>query len=139
MALTREQGIALARAHVLAERNGDIAATLATLDDDPVYELLPAGRVMRGMDAARAYYEHFFARFRPLAVGSEMHAEWVNDVGVAQEYTITVKQPDGTRKRHRVVSILTFGERGLSGERVYASDELLRVMFGPAFERAVPD
>jgi len=138
MALTRQQGVALARAHVLAERDGDIEATLATLDADPLYELLPVGRALRGLDGARRYYEHFFASFRALAVSSELRGEWVNDVGLAHEYTIGVALPDGSRERHRLVAILTFGASGLAGERVYASERLLRLMFGPAFELAVP-
>jgi len=138
MVLAPEQGIVIARAHAAAERHGDIDATLATLDPDPVYELLPVGRVMRGMDAARRYYEHFFASFRALAVGSELHCEWVNAVGVAQEYTIHLRLADGSREHHRVLAILTFGEQGLSGERVYADERLLRLMFGPAFDLADP-
>jgi hypothetical protein len=138
MALTAEQGLVIARAHAAAERHGDLAATLATLDPDPVYELLPVGRVMRGTDAARRYYEHFFASFRALAVGSELHCEWVNTQGVAQEYTIHLRLPDGSREHHRVLAILTFGEKGLSGERVYADERLLRLMFGPAFDLAEP-
>src|SRR5512143_2816289 len=98
MALTPEQGLVIARAHAAAERHGDIVATLATLDPDPLYELLPVGRVMRGMAAARRYYEHFFARFRALAVGSELHCEWVNAVGVAQEYTIHLLLAGGSRE-----------------------------------------
>ena len=130
--------VLLVQTHAAGERHGDLAATLATLDPDPVYELLPVGRVMRGTAAARRYYEHFFASFRALAVGSELHCEWVNDAGVAQEYTIHLRLPDGSREHHRVLAILTFGETGLSGERVYADERLLRLMFGPAFDLADP-
>jgi hypothetical protein len=37
-----------------------------------------------------------------------------------------------------VLAILTFGDEGLSGERVYADERLLRLMFGPAFDLADP-
>jgi hypothetical protein len=135
---TLEERIAIARAHAAAERRGDMEATLATLEPDPLYELLPIGRAFRGLDAARRYYEHFFASFRPIARASELLAEWANEKGVAQEYAIELRLADGTEERHRLVAILTFGEQKLSGERVYADDRLLRLMFGPAYDLAAP-
>ena len=61
MTKTREELVEIARAHAAAEGRNDLATTLATLEAEPVYELQPVGRVLRGMAAARAYYEHFFA------------------------------------------------------------------------------
>ena len=170
---TREEWVALALAHARSETGNDIEATLATLDPDPVYELQPVGRVMRGMPAARRYYEHFFAVFRPLVRGFELRSEWVTDAGVGQEYVITLATPDeaqraagersgtqastgtsssntvasaqraagersGSFERHHVIGILTFGKEALSGERVYASERLLRIMFGPAYDLTEP-
>jgi hypothetical protein len=129
---------AIARAHAAAEGRNDLAATLATLEPEPLYELQPVGRVMRGMAAARCYYEHFFAHFRPLVVDHALRGEWVTGEGLGQEYTITLAAPDGRVERHPVIGILTFGERALSGERVYASERLLRLMFGPAFDLCEP-
>jgi hypothetical protein len=45
----------VAVAHAAAEADDDLETTLATLDDDPVYELLPMGVAFRGRDAARTY------------------------------------------------------------------------------------
>jgi len=135
---THDELIAIARAHAGAEARNDLAATLATLEPDPVYELQPAGRVMRGMSAARCYYDHFFAAFRPLVSGHELRGEWVNEEGLGQEYVIGLRTPDGRAERHHVIGILTFGARALSGERVYASERLLRLMFGPAWELTEP-
>jgi ketosteroid isomerase-like protein len=136
--MTRQQLIDIAHAHAAAERRGDRAATLATLEDDVLYELQPVRRVLRGIDAARRYYDYFFAEFRPLAIGSHLRGEWVTDEGVGQEYTITVRQPGGPVEQHAVVAILTFGTTALSGERLYASERLLRLMFGPVYESAAP-
>jgi len=135
---TREELIAIAIAHAQSESGNDIALTLSTLEPDPVYELQPVGRVLRGMPAARAYYEHFFARFRPLVAGFQLRGEWVNDEGVGQEYLVTLRAPEGGVERHHVIGILTFGENALSGERVYASERLLRLMFGPAYDLTEP-
>jgi hypothetical protein len=62
----------------------------------------------------------------------------VNDNGVAQEYVIHFALPDGSRETHRVMAILTFGDTALSGERLYASDRLLELLFGPALDLAQP-
>lgn len=93
---------------------------------------------MRGMDAARRYYDHFFAAFRPLVLGYELRGEWVNEEGLGQEYVITLRSPEGGTERHHVIGILTFGAHALSGERVYASERLLRLMFGPAYDLCEP-
>ena len=106
---------------------------METLEDGARYELLPTGIVFSGRDAARTYYDHFFSTFRPTAVGSELRGEYMSDEGLAQEYTITVRGPDGTKERFPVVSIFSFGETALSGERVYAEDRFLRMLFGPAY------
>ena len=126
--------VALAHHHARVEGAGDMDATMATLEDDCRYELMPTGIVFSGLDAARTYYEHFFSTFRATAVGGEMRAEYVSDEGVCQEYAITVRAPDGTEESFPIVSILTFGKTKLSGERVYAEDRFLRLLFGPAYE-----
>jgi hypothetical protein len=135
---TREELSAIARAHAESETGSDIELTLSTLEPDPVYELQPVGRVLRGMPAARRYYEHFFACFRPLVRGFTLRNEWVTDEGVGQEYVITLATPERGEERHHVIGILTFGKQALSGERVYASERLLRLMFGPAYDLSEP-
>ena len=121
----------VARAHARAEAMGDLDGTLATLDPEPVYELLPMGVTIGGHDFVRAYYERFFAECMPHVIDYELRNEWLMDDGLGQEYRIDISTPDGPR-RHDILGILTFGDHGLlSGERLYASDELLRFLFGP--------
>jgi hypothetical protein len=121
----------VARAHAQAEAMGDLAGTLATLDPEPVYELLPMGVILSGRDFTRAYYERFFAECMPQIAGYELRNEWVMDDGLGQEYRVDVSTPDGPR-RHDILGILVFGDQGLlSGERLYASDDFLRFLFGP--------
>ncbi len=123
--------VEVARAHARAEAMGDLAGTLGTLDPDPVYELLPLGVTLGGREFARAYYERFFTECMPQFVGYELRNEWVMDDGLGQEYRVEVATPDGPRG-HDILGILTFGDHGLlSGERLYASDEMLRFLFGP--------
>jgi hypothetical protein len=131
--------VAVAHAHAAAEAERDLEGTMATLDEDPTYELQPLGRTLRGRDVARQYYEHFFANCQPRVTGYELRSEWVADEGVLQEYTLGIAHPDGTDRRHDIIGILLFGAAGkLSGERIYAGDELLEFMFGPLLDRAVP-
>jgi len=130
--------VAVAHAHAAAEAAGDLAATMATLDDDPVYELQPMGVALRGRETAQRYYEHFFATVMPSIASYRLRSEWVTDEGVGQEYELTVTGSDGDR-RHAIIGILLFGDESrLSGERLYASDELLQLFFGPLLDQAVP-
>ncbi len=130
--------IELAHAHAAAEGSGDLDVTLATLEPDPVYELQPEGRVLRGMDAVRRYYEHFFTQFQPMVEGYEMRSEWVSDEGVGQEYIIHLRLPDGRREDHAIIGILVFGKHRLAGERLWAGERLLRLMMGPVYDSATP-
>jgi hypothetical protein len=136
--MTTADLVAVARAHAQAEAEDDLATVLATLEDQPVYELQPVGRVLAGMDLAKRYYDHFFTAFRPLVADYAMRGEWLNDDGLLQEYTIwTTTGAAGAVERHEVIGILTFGRTKLSGERVYGTERLLRLMFGPVYDDAV--
>lgn len=130
----------IAYRHTVAEANRDYEDTLATLDEDPVYELFPVGLRMRGMDAARRYYRHFFDNVAPCFEqdGMVVHGEWPGETGIAIEYTVVYRYPDGRRKPFRILGILTYGETALSGERVYADEELLRIMFAPLWDEMEP-
>ncbi len=128
--------IAVAKRHAEAEAKSDLATTLATLEDDPVYELATLGLSFRGKHAARSYYEHFFGTFQPWISDFELLNQWETQEGLGEEYWIHLALPDGTRERHRIIGILVFGETRLAGERLYASERLLRVMLGPAYEIA---
>jgi hypothetical protein len=137
--VSREQKVQVALAHAAAETEGDLEATLATLDPAPVYELQPIGLEIRGMDGARAYYEYFFANFMPLVEGFELRSEWENDEGLGQEYVMQLRDKEsGAVHSEPIIGILLFGETGLSGERLYANESLFKIMFGPVYDRAVP-
>jgi len=133
-----DQRLAVAHAHSAAEGSGDLATTLATLNEDPVYEFQPVGRMFRGKDTARRYYEHFFANFSPLTESFEIRGEWTTPEGLGQEYTMWLRLPDGTRERHEIIGVLLFGTTGLAVERVYASERLLRLMLGPIYDETTP-
>ena len=134
----RDAMIAVALAHAAAEGAMDIEATMATLDENPTYELQPIGIVFRGRDVARQYYEHFFAYCSPRIAGYALRSQWLADEGVLQEYSLHIDNADGTNSRRDIIGILTFGVAGkLSGERIYASNDLIQFMFGPVLDQGV--
>jgi len=108
------------------------------LEPDPVYELQPLRRLLRGMDAVRRYYEHFFTQFQPLVESYDLRSEWVTEEGVGQEYVIHLWLPDGTKEDHGIIGILLFGKTKLAGERLWAGERLLRLMMGPVYDAATP-
>ena len=134
----RQEMIDLAHAHAAAEGSGDIDATLKTLEPDPVYELQPAGLFLRGMEAIRRYYGHFFTNFSPLVESYDLRSEWVTEEGLGQEYMIHLRLPDGSREHHAIIGILLFGKTALCGERLWAGERLLRLMMGPVYGSASP-
>jgi hypothetical protein len=124
--------------HAEAEAGLDMAGTLATLEDNPVYDLMPIGLRLTGMDGARRYYEHYFANVAPRIVHFALVSEWIGKDGVNQEYDITYRHDDGTTKIYRILGILTFGKTKMMGERLYAQEELLRIMFAPIWDELEP-
>ena len=138
MTLSTDELVAMAHAHAAAEAEDDYDTVMATLEDDPVYELQPAGLAFRGRDAAKVYYDYFFGTVKPMIAGYDLRGEWVNDEGVAQEYVIHFQLPSGAKESHAVMAVLTFGTTALSGERLYASDRLYELLFGPALDLAKP-
>lgn len=134
---TQTELIDVAHRHAAAEAAADIDGTLATLEGEPVYELYPVGRQLRGMANVRRYYEYFFAQVLRDTLGYELRNAWVNDVGLLEEYDIDCRI-DGAPQTFRVLSILKFGERALTGERLYADEKFFRFLFGPLWAETEP-
>jgi hypothetical protein len=129
---------AIAHRHAAAETEGDLAATLATLEPDPVYELYPVGLRMTGLPLARRYYAHFFAHVAPRIAGYEMLGEWINELGVLQEYRVSVGYEQAPARDFRIMGLLRFGDSALAGERLYADTEILRILFEPVWGELKP-
>jgi hypothetical protein len=136
--LSRAQLTAIAHRHGQAEAALDLPAILDTLDPEPVYEFFPVGLGFRGAQAARRWYHVFVNEFMPRVTHSALHGEWIGDSGVAQEYSVQVRGDDGRIRSHRIVGILVFGETGLKGERIYAAEELLRLLAGSMWPELTP-
>jgi hypothetical protein len=138
MASSQSDLVEVALRHSTAEAGFDLPGTLATLEDDPVYELFPVALRMEGMDLARQYYEHYFAKVAPRIVSFRLIGRWINEQGLNEEYSIVYKRDGGQPVAYRILGILTFGENLLSGERIYADEELLKIMFAPVWDSLKP-
>jgi hypothetical protein len=138
MALTQRQLVELAHNNAAVEAAGDIEATLATLTADPVYILATVGKKFTGLANARRWYEIMINEFLPRLEGAEMVGEWDNPAGLVQEYKLRVRHGDADIREHAIVAVLTFGEDGISGERMYADATLLRAMAGPMWDELEP-
>ena len=124
--------------HARIETACDLEGTMATLVEDPVYQLQPMGLCMRGQDQVRRYYENLMQSFIPSTLGYTLISEWVNESSVAQEYEIVVGV-DAGRESHRVIGILwSDGGPLLGGERVYAGERIIRLMVGELYDELQP-
>jgi len=124
--------VSVALAHAELEQGQDIEALLATLEGEPVYDFYPVGRRFAGMDRTRRYYQHFIADVRHRITGYRLDSETIGEIGLIQEYTIAIRHDDDPAPTsHKVLSILTFGEAGLSGERLYSDERFFSTLIGP--------
>ncbi|ARS27680.1 hypothetical protein [Sphingomonas sp. KC8] len=130
--------VAVARDHARTEGEGDLDAILATMEGEPVYDFYPIGRRFTGMDRTRRYYQHFIANVQPQIAGFEQHSEWVGEDGLVQEYSVVLHPAGQAPRRHRILGVLTFGDRLLSGERLYSDEAFFRTLIGPIWDELEP-
>ncbi|OCC22498.1 hypothetical protein MB02_16710 [Croceicoccus estronivorus] len=139
MKLSLAKLVSIGVAHAEIETTQDLEGLLATMEGEPVYEFYPLGRRFRGMAETRRYYEHFMKDVQPRILGATMFSEAIGSEGLVQEYTVTVAhEGDAEPTVHRIMAILTFGEQGLSGERMYSDDKFFRTLVGPLWDELEP-
>ena len=115
------------KAHSLAEDRRDVAGLLATLTEDCVYEVVPAGRRWEGHAGARAFYETLLGAFPD--VRFDLAQIVIGPQGVCEEARLTATHArdwldfpaTGRRVDFPVVIFFPWDpERGLfTGERVH--------------------
>ena len=123
--------------HASAEAEMNLPAILDTMEGEPVYEFFPLGKKFVGMELTKRYYQYYIDDFCHRIAGYKMRAEWLNDVGLAQEYSIDCRVA-GRIKTFRIFSILVFGKAKLKGERLYGDEEFFRMLCGPVWNEIVP-
>src|SRR5206468_5108154 len=105
-----------------AECAADVAATLNTLTDDIVYEIVPLNRVMHGREEVARYYREWWSGLRLLEVNILRH--WTaGDVVFLEVETVSKHvgpflglAPSGRIFRQRILAILTVRDGKIAEE-----------------------
>lgn len=129
--MTRKQMEAILLTHEIAELEADIEGTLATLVDNPHYELAMLGLAVDGMDAVRELYKRILPAtgYQNMAAKARVHALAKNTL--VREAVMSFTNKNGERVTGLYMVAMEFEpETGLiSGERMYADPN-----FGGAME-----
>lgn len=124
----------LVQRHASFEDKHDLEGTLATLVENPVYEIYPARLKLQGKKNVSAFYGEHFDSFFPLIASFQLINEWWAPESACMEYDLFLKTPYA-QKPYRILVILTAKNNLLLGERFYISEELAQIMSGTAFSR----
>ena len=127
-----EQMMELATRHAKVESRKRLEDLMDTLIEEPVYEFLAQGLTLRGGARVRRYYRQFFEDYMSRVTGGRRLGQWGDASAVAREDAIEVAGADGPEV-HRVMSVLFAEGDRLGGERIYASDHVVRMMAGEMF------
>lgn len=130
--MTIEDMKKLVKTHADLETKHDLEGVLATLVEDPVYEIYPAHLKLQGKENVRAFYREHFDSFFPLIASFQLINEWWTPESACMEYDLFLKEPYAT-KPYRILVVLTAKNNLLLGERFYVSEELAQIMSGTAF------
>ncbi len=122
----------LATRHARMESRKRLEDLMDTLIEEPVYEFLAQGLTLRGGANVRRYYQQFFDDYMSRVTGGRRLGQWGDASAVAREDAIEVEGADGPEV-HRVMSVLFAEGDRLGGERIYASDHVVRMMAGEMF------
>jgi hypothetical protein len=132
-----ERMLELATRHARVESQKRLEELMDTLVEEPVYEFLAQGLTLRGGACVRRYYQQFFDGYMSRVTGGRRLGQWGDEKAVAREDAIEVCGPDGP-ELHRVMSVLFAEGDRLGGERIYASDHVVRMMAGEMFGELEP-
>ena len=132
-----ERMLELATRHAKVESRRRLEDLMDTLIEDPVYEFLVQGLTLRGGARVRRYYQQFFDDYMSRVTGARRLGQWGDAAAVAREDLIEVKGAEGPEV-HRVMSVLFAEGDRLGGERIYASDNVVRMMAGEMFGELEP-
>jgi hypothetical protein len=127
----------LATRHARVEGQKRLEDLMDTLVEEPVYEFLVQGLTLRGGRNVRRYYQQFFDGYMSRATGNERLGQWGDACAVTREDAIELAGVDGPEV-HRVMSVLFREGDRLGGERIYASDHVVRMMAGEMWRELTP-
>ncbi len=132
-----ERMLELATRHAKVESQKRLEDLMDTLIEEPVYEFLAQGRMLRGGERVRRYYQQFLDGYMSRVTGVRQLGQWGDKEAVAREDAIEVDGDDGPEV-HRVMSVLFAEGDRLGGERIYASDHVVQMMAGEMIAELEP-
>ncbi len=127
----------LATRHARVESQKHLDELMDTLVAEPVYEFLAQGLMLRGGARVRRYYQQFFDDYMSQITGGQRLGQWGDETAIAREDAIVIAGGNGPEV-HRVMSVLFAEGDRLGGERIYASDRVVKMMAGEMFGELEP-
>ena len=128
--LTKKQMESILLDHEVAELEGDLEATLATLTPDPHYELATLGWAIDGRDAVRETYERILPGAQKWDIAAEKRVHAVADNTLLREAFVSFNTPEGERLTGLYMVVMAFDPelKLISGERMYMDPQFAAMM-----------
>ena len=134
---TRQKMIELGHRHARLESERCLEELMETLVPEPTYEFPTLGLQLRGGERIRRYYIQFFEDYMSRITGGRHLGQWADERAFVLETDIDVSAEKGPEVQ-RVISVLYAEGDRLGGERIYASERVIRMMAGKMFEEFEP-
>ncbi|QLJ04029.1 hypothetical protein HZZ00_25560 [Streptomyces sp. NEAU-sy36] len=115
--------------HEMAEFEMDIDRTMATLVENPVYELPTLGWYIEGQTAVRAAYERLLVAGEKMNLWADKRVHAVNETTLCREAYVYFDTPEG-RRTGRYMTVIVFEGNRILGERMYMDDAYTKAMEG---------
>ncbi|GAB1811964.1 nuclear transport factor 2-like protein [Mycobacterium sp. MUNTM1] len=134
--LTLEQMEELLAIHEMAEFNLDIDATMATLVENPIYELPALNWHIEGQDAVRETYRRLLHGGDVRNMWAEKRTHAIADGSLCREAYVYVDTDEGVRVTGRYNVVMDFEGDKIAGERMFMDATFAKAMaeiLGPDF------
>lgn len=116
-------------AHAQAEFALDIDATMATVIENPFYELHPMGYRIEGAEAVAEMYRRMLPSYMANVRRADLRTKLFGDNSITCEYRFAIRQPDGGWLTAYRMGIVEFAEDGrVLSERDYISTAMADLM-----------
>ena len=137
--MTKNEMEEILLAHEKGELEEDLDATMATLVDNPHYELPTLGYAFDGYDAVREAYSRIMPGTRSRNVAAKMRVHAIDSNTLVREAHVSFTSSSGERVNGNYIVVMSFDpeERLISGERMYMDTNFAKMMsenLGPDFK-----
>ncbi|AMT72620.1 MULTISPECIES: hypothetical protein [Mycobacteroides] len=136
--MSKKEMEAVLLAHEKGELEEDLDATMATLVDNPHYELPTLGFAFDGYDAVREAYSRIMPGTRERNVAAQMRVHAISHNTLVREAHVSFTKSNGERVTGGYIVVMSFDpeQKLISGERMYMDGHFAEMMsenLGPDF------